>query len=102
MVKDIVDTLRANEDECVGMAANMIGVKNFNFAAADNVYVSTDKAGTTSGILNINGKQSGETLSTINLNTKDGFVLTEDNTLNFSNTKLTGSEIVITNNGGTS
>lgn len=27
VVDDLVDTLRANLDECVGMAANMIGVK---------------------------------------------------------------------------
>ncbi|MEF9951772.1 MAG: peptide deformylase [Clostridium sp.] len=27
LVDDLVDTLRANLDECVGMAANMIGVK---------------------------------------------------------------------------
>ena len=27
VVKDLIDTLRANLDNCVGMAANMIGVK---------------------------------------------------------------------------
>lgn len=27
VVQDLVDTLRANQDHCVGMAANMIGVK---------------------------------------------------------------------------
>lgn len=27
VIKDLVDTLKANADECVGMAANMIGVK---------------------------------------------------------------------------
>lgn len=27
MVQDLLDTLRANLDHCVGMAANMIGVK---------------------------------------------------------------------------
>lgn len=27
VIKDLVDTLKANEAECVGMAANMIGVK---------------------------------------------------------------------------
>ena len=28
VVEDLLDTLRANQDRCVGMAANMIGVKN--------------------------------------------------------------------------
>ena len=28
VVDDLVDTLRANLEHCVGMAANMIGVKN--------------------------------------------------------------------------
>ncbi len=27
VVEDLLDTLRANQDRCVGMAANMIGVK---------------------------------------------------------------------------
>ncbi|MCR5609997.1 MAG: peptide deformylase [Lachnospiraceae bacterium] len=27
VVEDLIDTLKANEDRCVGMAANMIGVK---------------------------------------------------------------------------
>ena len=27
VIKDLVDTLKANEADCVGMAANMIGVK---------------------------------------------------------------------------
>ena len=27
VVEDLMDTLRANQDRCVGMAANMIGVK---------------------------------------------------------------------------
>ena len=27
VVEDLLDTLRANQDKCVGMAANMIGVK---------------------------------------------------------------------------
>ncbi|NMP94153.1 peptide deformylase, partial [Salmonella enterica subsp. enterica serovar Infantis] len=27
VVRDLQDTLRANRDRCVGMAANMIGVK---------------------------------------------------------------------------
>ena len=29
VVVDLLDTLRANLDHCVGMAANMIGVKNY-------------------------------------------------------------------------
>ena len=28
IIDDLVDTLRANLEQCVGMAANMIGVKN--------------------------------------------------------------------------
>lgn len=28
VVNDLIDTLNANLDNCVGMAANMIGVKN--------------------------------------------------------------------------
>ena len=28
VVNDLIDTLRANLDHCVGMAANMIGIKN--------------------------------------------------------------------------
>ena len=27
VVQDLLDTLKANQDRCVGMAANMIGVK---------------------------------------------------------------------------
>ena len=27
VVEDLLDTLRANQDRCVGMAANMIGVR---------------------------------------------------------------------------
>ncbi len=27
VIEDLLDTLRANQDRCVGMAANMIGVK---------------------------------------------------------------------------
>ena len=29
VVQDLLDTLKANETGCVGMAANMIGVKNY-------------------------------------------------------------------------
>lgn len=28
VVEDLIDTLRANLERCVGMAANMIGIKN--------------------------------------------------------------------------
>ncbi len=28
VINDLIDTLRANSEYCVGMAANMIGVKN--------------------------------------------------------------------------
>ena len=30
VVTDLIDTLRANREICVGMAANMIGVKQIN------------------------------------------------------------------------
>ena len=29
VVNDLIDTLRANLDSCVGMAANMIGIKTY-------------------------------------------------------------------------
>ena len=36
VITDLLDTLRANRDHCVGMAANMIGVKkNIIVVAAD-------------------------------------------------------------------
>ena len=49
IVKDLLDTLKANEEGCVGLAANMIGVKkriiainsgHFNFAMINPVIVA--------------------------------------------------------------
>ena len=36
VVQDLLDTLKANQDRCVGMAANMIGVKKRIIAINDN------------------------------------------------------------------
>ena len=50
VVEDLLDTLRANQDRCVGMAANMIGVKKriivvamgpFHFAMVNPVITKT-------------------------------------------------------------
>ncbi len=52
VIQDLLDTLRANQDRCVGMAANMIGVKKtiivvamgpFNFAMVNPII--TKKSG---------------------------------------------------------
>lgn len=32
IIEDLLDTLRANRDYCVGMAANMIGEKKKNYS----------------------------------------------------------------------
>ena len=65
VVTDLLDTLRANLDHCVGMAANMIGVKKniivvaagpFQFAMVNPVI--TDKSGeyrTEEGCLSLDG-----------------------------------------------
>ena len=65
VVTDLIDTLRANLDHCVGMAANMIGVKKniivvaagpFQFAMIDPVI--TKKSGayqTEEGCLSLEG-----------------------------------------------
>jgi peptide deformylase len=42
VIIDLLDTLRANLDHCVGMAANMIGVKK-------NIYVASGTVKTTGG-----------------------------------------------------
>lgn len=65
VVKDLLDTLRANLDHCVGMAANMIGIKKniivvaagpFQFAMINGVI--TKKSGafqTEEGCLSLEG-----------------------------------------------
>ena len=65
VVADLLDTLKANQDRCVGMAANMIGVKKniivvsagpFQFAMIDPVI--TKKTGpfrTEEGCLSLDG-----------------------------------------------
>ena len=46
IVTDLLDTLRANLEHCVGMAANMIGVKkNIIVVAAGPFQVCNDKSG---------------------------------------------------------
>lgn len=67
VVQDLLDTLKANEERCVGMAANMIGVKKavivvaagpFQFAMVNPVI--TAKSGefkTEEGCLSLSGKR---------------------------------------------
>ena len=46
VITDLLDTLRANLDHCVGMAANMIGVsKNIIVVAAGTISVCNDQSG---------------------------------------------------------
>ena len=45
VISDLLDTLRANLDHCVGMAANMIGVsKNIIVVAAVTISVCNDQS----------------------------------------------------------
>lgn len=71
--------------------------REFNFDDAHNVYNLSSDLGTTSeGTLTINGVSNGESeKSTVNLNTHSGFELSNDTTLNINNTKLTGSDTLI-------
>ena len=39
VVQDLLDTLKANQDRCVGMAANMIGVKKNIIVVAVSAYI---------------------------------------------------------------
>ena len=41
VVQDLLDTLKANQDKCVGMAANMIGVKKNIIAVAAGPFIFT-------------------------------------------------------------
>ena len=46
VITDLLDTLRANLDHCVGMAANMIGVKkNIIVVAAVSISICYGKSG---------------------------------------------------------
>ncbi|MDY6408207.1 MAG: autotransporter outer membrane beta-barrel domain-containing protein [Pseudomonadota bacterium] len=74
--------------------------KGFNFTSANDVYTLTTHLGTTNGVLNINGVAEGNTLATINLDKKTGFNLDQNSTLSVSNARITGNEVIITNNGG--
>ena len=68
VVEDLLDTLRANSDRCVGMAANMIGVKKsiivvaagpFQFAMINPVITKKIKPfQTEEGCLSLQGKRS--------------------------------------------
>jgi peptide deformylase len=67
VITDLLDTLRANADRCVGMAANMIGVKKsiivvaagpFQFAMVNPVITSKKKPfETEEGCLSLQGKR---------------------------------------------
>ena len=67
IVKDLLDTLRANLDRCVGMAANMIGIRKciivvasgpFQFAMVKPVITRKIKPGKTEeGCLSLTGKR---------------------------------------------
>lgn len=67
VITDLLDTLRANLDRCVGMAANMIGVKKsiivvaagpFQFAMVNPVITSKKKPfETEEGCLSLQGKR---------------------------------------------
>ena len=67
VVEDLLDTLRANSDRCVGMAANMIGVKKsiivvaaglFQFAMINPVITRKAKPfQTEEGCLSLTGKR---------------------------------------------
>jgi len=39
VVQDLLDTLKANQDRCVGMAANMIGVKKSIIVVAAGSFI---------------------------------------------------------------
>ena len=52
IVTDLLDTLRANLDHCVGMAANMIGVKK-NCSSSRTISVCNDKSGNNKEIRSI-------------------------------------------------
>ena len=67
VITDLLDTLRANSDRCVGMAANMIGAKKsiivvaagpFQFAMVNPVITSKKKPfETEEGCLSLQGKR---------------------------------------------
>ena len=67
VIQDLLDTLRANQDRCVGMAANMIGVKKriivvamgpFHFAMVNPVITrKTGEYRTEESCLSLEGKR---------------------------------------------
>lgn len=71
--------------------------RNFNFDSAEDKYNVTENLGqTSSGSLNINGIATKGSRSEVNLNSNSGFELANNSKLNINNTKLTGSETLIT------
>ena len=71
--------------------------RNFNFDTAEDKYtVNSDLGQTTAGKLNINGVKSENSSSTVDLNGNKGFELANKSTLVVNNTKLTGSDNLIT------
>ena len=82
--------------------------KNFNFAAATNVYNSAENVGTSAGTtLNVNGVSASDTSkSTINLASHTGFVLGSGKTLNLKDVQFTNAvnsdgSVVNVESGGT-
>ena len=78
--------------------------KNFIFDTENDVYTVAQNLGTTKNTVSIKGVRNNDKLSTIDLNNKSGFELSENNSkLNISNTKLInanatqGSVINLTN-----
>ncbi|MCD7739925.1 MAG: hypothetical protein LUH11_01055, partial [Candidatus Gastranaerophilales bacterium] len=73
--------------------------REFNFDASDNKYeVSTDLGTTSAGTLSINGVAQGVERSTIDFNSKSGFDLSNETTLNITNTKIENAITAITSN----
>ena len=78
---DLLDTLKAHENECVGMAANMIGVKKriivvnmgpINVAMLNPVIVKrTGRYETEEGCLSLNGSRKTERYQEIELEYQD-------------------------------
>lgn len=74
-----------------------LSVRNFNSSQATDVYTLKDSLGqTANGTLSINGTSEGDEKSTVDLNNFDGFQIGADTVFNVNNTKLTGTQDVIT------
>ena len=64
---------------------------------SNDVYnLTADMGQTAPGIFTINGTKDGDERSTINLANNNGFIIGEDTTFKVNNTRITGSEDVIT------